>query len=61
MINWKLERSIEFSLDVQVMPLANPNLVSKKRMCVVDLDFVSDSQQALKCLAKEAKIQDLTP
>ena len=27
-------------LDVYVMPLANPNLESKKCMCVVDLDFV---------------------
>jgi len=30
-------------------------------MHVVDLDFVFDSQQTLKCIEEEAKIQDLTP
>jgi hypothetical protein len=30
-------------------------------MHVVDLDFVFDSQQTLKCIEMEAKIQDLTP
>ena len=30
-------------------------------MCVVDLDIVHRSQQTLECIAKEARIQDLTP
>jgi hypothetical protein len=47
--------------DVYVLPLANPNLESKNHMHVVDLDFVFDSQQTLKCIEEEAKIQDLTP
>ena len=48
------------SLDVYLLPLVEANLDSKKRMHVVDLDFVYDSQQTLECLAEEAKIQDLT-
>ena len=43
------------------MPLADANLESKKPMCVVHLDFVYGSQQTLECIAKGAKIQDLTP
>ena len=43
------------------MPLADANLESKKPMGVVHMDFVYGSQQTLECIAKGAKIQDLTP
>jgi hypothetical protein len=46
---------------VYVMPLVEPNLESKKRMRVVDLNFIFDSQETLICLVEEVKIQDLTP
>ena len=61
MIKCKLEGLNTISLYVYVQPLAEHNLDSRKRMCVVDLDFVFDSQQTLECLAKEAKFQDLSP
>ena len=60
-INYNLEGVNRVILDVYVMPLVDPNLESKKCMCVVDLDFVYGSQQTLKCIAEEAKIQDVTP
>ena len=59
-INCKLEGLNRVSWDVDVLPPAEPNLESKKCMHVVDLYFVSDSQQTLEWLAKEAKIQGLT-
>ena len=46
---------------IYVMPLVEPDLESKKHMRVIDLDFIFNSQQTLKCLAEEVKIQDLTP
>ena len=49
------------SLCVFVLSLTEPNLDSRRHMHVVDLDFVYDSQQTLKCLVKEHEIQDLTP
>ena len=60
-INYKLEGLNRVSLDVYVMPLVEPNLDSRKYMCVVDLDFVCDSQQTLECLVEEVEIQDLNP
>ena len=36
------------------MPLVDPKLKSKKRMQMVDLDFVFDFQQIIECIAKEA-------
>jgi len=50
MINCKLEGSIDFLwMYMSYVPLAKPNLESKKCMCVVDLDFDFDSQQTLEC------------
>ena len=43
MINCKLEGFNRVSLDVYVLSLAKPDLESKKRMHVVELDFVYDS------------------
>ena len=60
-INYKLEGLNKVSLDVYVMPLVEPNLASRKYMCVVDLDFVCDFQQTLECLVEEVEIQDLNP
>ena len=59
-INYKLEGLNMVFSNVYIMPLVDPNLESRKNMCVVDLDFVSNSQQTLECIAKEAKIQYLT-
>ena len=39
MIKCKLEGLNKVSLDVFILPLADPNLESRKHMCVVDLDF----------------------
>jgi hypothetical protein len=50
-INYKLEGLNRLSLDVYVLPLVELTLESRKCMCVVDLDFVYDSQQTLQCLA----------
>ena len=41
--------------------LVVPNLGSRKRVHVIDLDFDSNSQQTLKCIAEEVEIKDLTP
>lgn len=47
--------------DVEVLPLVDLNLESKKCMHVVELKFVFDSQQTVECIIKEAQIQDLAP
>ena len=38
------------------MLLVDPNLEFIKHMCVVDQDFVYDSQPTLDCLVKEVEI-----
>ena len=60
-INYKLEELNKVSSNVYVMPLVEPYLESRKCICVVDLDFVYDSQQTLEWCAEDVEIQDLTP
>ena len=50
-INCKLEGFNRVSLDVSVSPLVKPNLEFMKHMHAVYLDFASDPQQTLECLA----------
>ena len=57
MINCKLEGLNRCTCYALVVP----NLESRKCISVVDLDFDYDSQQTLKCTAKEVEIQDLPP
>ena len=56
MINYKLVGLNRVFSNVEVLPLAHPNLESKKPMCVVDLYFVYDSQQTLYCIVERAGI-----
>ena len=48
-INCKPGRLNRVSSNVLILPLAKPNLESKKHMRAVYLDFPSDSQQTLEC------------
>ena len=43
-----------------VLLLASPKLEFRKHICVVNMDFVYDSQPTLECIATETEIQDLT-
>ena len=51
----KLEGLNKVSSDVYGLPLTEPKLKSKKLMCMVDLDFVYDSQLTIECTTKETK------
>lgn len=51
-----LKGSIQFYSNVYALPLADPNIEPIKCMRVVDLDFVSDSQQTIVCIIWEAEI-----
>ena len=56
-INYKLEGfNRVFFPDIYVLPLLDPNLEFRKRMGMVDLDFVHNSQLSLECIAKDTEI-----
>ena len=57
----KLEGFNRVFPDVYVVPQANPNLQTRKHMCVVDLDSNNVSQPTLECIVEEVEIQELTP
>ena len=55
---WLIEGLNNFFWNIYVLSLVGPNFESQKRMCVVDLDFVLNSQQTIECIAEEVEIQD---